>query len=230
MVSLLPLLSLLVRLQIPIQGHVSHAVQTPNPVIPTLISRPRPISMSYHISRVCRPGGLLLHRGYRIEDLAANCSYLEVAYLLLNGNLPTRAHLEEFTSSVLSMMMLHEKLRSFFMGFKDGAHPMAIMVHLPACLLSTCKDGSWSLAIDLSKPGLSALQHIYSAHSANILCPPTHPLTQHTQTRTWAITWASLCNSTNHTQTRTRTHTSWSWSRSRPGPFPPATPSPPPQA
>uniref|UniRef100_A0A7S1N118 Citrate synthase n=1 Tax=Eutreptiella gymnastica TaxID=73025 RepID=A0A7S1N118_9EUGL len=85
-------------------------------------------SCSSVLSYIDGPKGLLLHRGYRIEDLAANCSYLEVAYLLLNGNLPTRKHLEEFTSSVLAMMMLHMKLRSFFQGFKDNAHPMAIMV------------------------------------------------------------------------------------------------------
>lgn len=74
------------------------------------------------------PAGILLHRGYRIEDLAANCSYLELCYLILNGELPSATKLEEFNSAIFHHMMLHEKLRSFFQGFKDGAHPMAIMV------------------------------------------------------------------------------------------------------
>ena len=72
--------------------------------------------------------GLLMHRGYRIEDLAKNCSYLEVCYLLLNGELPSRSELSLFNSAVLSHMMLHDKLRKFFDGFKDNSHPMAIMV------------------------------------------------------------------------------------------------------
>ena len=74
------------------------------------------------------PAGLLMHRGYRIEELAKNCSYLEVCYLLLNGDLPTAQELVKFNAAVLSHMMLHEKLRNFFLGYKDGAHPMSIMV------------------------------------------------------------------------------------------------------
>jgi citrate synthase len=74
------------------------------------------------------PKGILLHRGYRIEDLASNCTFLEVAYLLLNGALPSSKQLIDFRKGVMSHMMLNEKLRSFFTGFKDGAHPMAIMV------------------------------------------------------------------------------------------------------
>ena len=51
-----------------------------------------------------------MHRGYRIEELAKNCSYLEVCYLLLNGDLPTAQELVKFNAAVLSHMMLHEKL------------------------------------------------------------------------------------------------------------------------
>ena len=85
-------------------------------------------SCSSSISYIDGNAGLLMHRGYRIEDLAANCTYLEVCYLLLNGELPTSEELNAFQACVLGHMMLHEKLRQFFDGFKDGAHPMAIMV------------------------------------------------------------------------------------------------------
>ena len=85
-------------------------------------------SCSSSISYIDGDAGLLMHRGYRIEDLAANCTYLEVCYLLLHSDLPTSTELNQFRKAVLSHMMLHEKLRKFFDGFKDGAHPMAIMV------------------------------------------------------------------------------------------------------
>jgi len=80
------------------------------------------------ITYIDGPAGVLMHRGYRIEALAENCSYLEVAYLLLNGELPTAIELMKFEKGVMSNMMLHEKLRKFFEGYRDGAHPMAIMV------------------------------------------------------------------------------------------------------
>ena len=83
---------------------------------------------SSKLSYIDGPNGILLHRGYRIEDLAAHCSYLEVCYLLLNGELPSKTQLYDFQSAVSSHMLLHEKLKSFMSGFKDGAHPMAIMV------------------------------------------------------------------------------------------------------
>lgn len=85
-------------------------------------------SCSSAITFIDGPAGVLLHRGYRIEDLASNCSYLEVCYLLLNGELPTSAALRQFNAAVKSHMMLHERLRSFFQGYKEGAHPMAILV------------------------------------------------------------------------------------------------------
>jgi len=85
-------------------------------------------SCSSEITYIDGPKGILLHRGYRIEDLCEHCNYLEVCYLLLNGDLPTADKLAEFSSAIVHHMMLHEKLRAFFTGFKDGAHPMAIMV------------------------------------------------------------------------------------------------------
>ena len=71
--------------------------------------------------------GILLHRGYPIEQLATKSSFLEVAYLLLNGDLPNPAQKAEFDRGVIHHTMLHEQLRSFFNGFRRDAHPMAVM-------------------------------------------------------------------------------------------------------
>ncbi len=72
--------------------------------------------------------GVLLYRGYPIEQLAKHSSFLEVAYLLMNGELPTQEELDEFTHEINHHTMLHEALRSFFDGFHYDAHPMAMMV------------------------------------------------------------------------------------------------------
>ncbi|GGJ12932.1 citrate synthase [Neoroseomonas lacus] len=71
--------------------------------------------------------GVLLYRGYPIEQLAENSDFLEVCYLLLNGELPNKAQFAEFHKGVTYHTMLHEQLRSFFNGFRRDAHPMAIM-------------------------------------------------------------------------------------------------------
>jgi citrate synthase len=71
--------------------------------------------------------GILLHRGYPIEQLAEKCSFLEVAYLLLNGDLPNTAQMAEFDTGVTRHTMIHEQLRRFYDGFRRDAHPMAVM-------------------------------------------------------------------------------------------------------
>lgn len=71
--------------------------------------------------------GTLRHRGYPIEELALNCTFLEVAYLLLFGELPTRLELEEWTESVKRHTLLSEELKRFFDAFPRSAHPMAIL-------------------------------------------------------------------------------------------------------
>ncbi|MBB5371850.1 citrate synthase [Acidocella aromatica] len=71
--------------------------------------------------------GVLLHRGYPIDQLAENSTFLEVAYLLLNGELPNKAELEKFNSGVMRHTMLHEQIRSFWSGFRRDAHPMAML-------------------------------------------------------------------------------------------------------
>jgi citrate synthase len=71
--------------------------------------------------------GVLLHRGYPIEDLAEKSDFMEVCYLLLYGELPTQAQKAKFTEGVTRHTMLHEQMQSIFRGFRRDAHPMAVM-------------------------------------------------------------------------------------------------------
>ncbi len=71
--------------------------------------------------------GVLMYRGYPVEQLAANSHYIEVAYLLLNAELPTSGELDEFTDSIRHHTMLNESLLRFFNGFHHDAHPMAMV-------------------------------------------------------------------------------------------------------
>ena len=85
--------------------------------------------------------GELLYRGYPIEQLAEQCSYLEVCYLLLNGELPDQQELSEFNSTIQRHTMMRENLRSFFDGFNHDAHPMAMMTGVVASLSAFYHDG-----------------------------------------------------------------------------------------
>ncbi|HEX8841743.1 MAG TPA: citrate/2-methylcitrate synthase, partial [Sphingomicrobium sp.] len=71
--------------------------------------------------------GILLHRGYPIDQLAENSTFMEVAYLLIHGELPNRKELDQFTWTISRHTMLHEQLATFYRGFRRDAHPMAIM-------------------------------------------------------------------------------------------------------
>ena len=71
--------------------------------------------------------GVLLYRGYRIEDLAKNCDFPEVSYLLLEGELPTQEEKDKFVKDITYHTMVHEQLHKFYDGFRRDAHPMAIM-------------------------------------------------------------------------------------------------------
>jgi citrate synthase len=70
--------------------------------------------------------GVLLYRGYKIEDLVEHADFLEVAYLLLNGELPNKTEKDEFDNAVTNHSMLHEQMSRFYQGFRRDAHPMAI--------------------------------------------------------------------------------------------------------
>lgn len=71
---------------------------------------------------------LLYYRGYPIEQLAEHCDFLEVSYLLMNGELPNAAQKQAFTSTIGAHTMLHDQLSNVFRGFRRDAHPMAVMV------------------------------------------------------------------------------------------------------
>src|SRR5210317_2382304 len=91
--------------------------------------------------------GVLLHRGYPIEQLADQSDYLETCYLLLYGELPNPAEKHEFVSIVGKHTMVHEQIRTFFNGFRRDAHPMAIMCGVVGALSAFYHDST-----DISDP------------------------------------------------------------------------------
>jgi len=84
--------------------------------------------------------GVLLYRGYPIEQLAANSSFLEVAYLLIYGELPTTEELKVFEKNIIHHTMIKETMRSFFDGFHYNAHPMSLMIGVVGSLSSFYHD------------------------------------------------------------------------------------------
>ena len=84
--------------------------------------------------------GILLHRGYPIEQLAEQSDYLELCYLLLNGELPSRAEKVKFDDTIRHHTMVHEQLVKFFQGFRRDAHPMAIMCGVTGALSAFYHD------------------------------------------------------------------------------------------
>jgi citrate synthase len=84
--------------------------------------------------------GILRYRGYPIEQLAEKCSFLEVAYLLLNGELPTVEQLEEWNCVVMRHTMIHENVRKFMDGFHHDAHPMGMLISTVAALSTFYPD------------------------------------------------------------------------------------------
>jgi citrate synthase len=116
--------------------------------------------------------GELLYRGYPIEELAQECDYLETCYLLLNGELPTRAQQRDFEYRVTHHTMVHEQMTRFFQGFRRDAHPMAILVGCVGALSAFYHDSldindaehRFVSAIRLiaKMPTLVAMAHKYS--------------------------------------------------------------------
>jgi len=84
--------------------------------------------------------GILLYRGYPIEQLAERCDFLEVCYLLLNSELPNGAEMKEFVTMVSQHVMVHEQLTRFYSGFRRDAHPMAVLVGVVGALSAFYHD------------------------------------------------------------------------------------------
>jgi len=80
--------------------------------------------------------GILQHRGYAIDDLAKKADYLEVCYILLNGDAPTKPQYDEFKKIITNHTMVHEKIAHFFQGFLPDAHPMAMLCGVVGALSS----------------------------------------------------------------------------------------------
>src|SRR5882757_3397327 len=91
--------------------------------------------------------GILLHRGYPIDQLAEHGDFLEVCYLLLHGELPTKAQKDDFDYRVTRHTMVHEQMSRFFTGFRRDAHPMAVMCGVVGALSAFYHDST-----DISDP------------------------------------------------------------------------------
>ena len=91
--------------------------------------------------------GVLLHRGYPIEQLSSKSHFLEVCYLLLYGGLPSAVELDDFETRVTRHTMLHEQMLNFFRGFRRDAHPMAVMTGVVGAMSAFYHD-----SIDVNDP------------------------------------------------------------------------------
>ena len=116
--------------------------------------------------------GVLQHRGYPIEELAGKSHYLEVCYLLLYGELPSAAELEDFENRVTRHTMLHEQMQYFFRGFRRDSHPMAIVCGVTGAMSAFYHDSTdindpWqrevaSIRMIAKLPTICAWAHKYS--------------------------------------------------------------------
>src|SRR3977135_2486975 len=86
--------------------------------------------------------GILLYRGYPIQELAAKSDFMEVSYLLLYGELPTAKQKEQFVYDIIHHTMVHEQISTFFRGFRRDAHPMAIMCGVVGALSAFYHDST----------------------------------------------------------------------------------------
>jgi citrate synthase len=99
--------------------------------------------------------GVLLHRGYPIDQLAEQSNFMEVSYLLLNGDLPDKKNLDSFTNTITRHTMLHEQMATFYRGFRRDAHPMAIMCGVVGALSAFYHDST-----DITDP----IQRMIASH------------------------------------------------------------------
>ncbi len=99
-------------------------------------------SCSSEITYIDGDKGILLHRGYPIDQLAENTDFMDVCYLLLHGELPSPEEKTDFDTNISQHTMLHEQLVRFYSGFVRSAHPMAIMVGVVGALSAFYHDST----------------------------------------------------------------------------------------
>lgn len=112
--------------------------------------------------------GILLYRGYPIDQLATQSTFVEVCYLLLNGELPDKVQYDEFRRAINRHTMVHEQIRNFFNGFRRDAHPMAVMVGVVGALSAFYHD-----TLDIKNPehrAISALRLIAKMPTIAAMC------------------------------------------------------------
>lgn len=112
--------------------------------------------------------GILLHRGYPIDQLAEKSDFLEVCYLLLYGELPTVTEKNQFVKTINNHTLVHEQMRNFFNGFRRDAHPMAIMVGVIGALSAFYHD-----SLDINNPNhrdISAFRLIAKMPTIAAMC------------------------------------------------------------
>ncbi|MFL2661741.1 MAG: citrate synthase [Alphaproteobacteria bacterium] len=130
-------------------------------------------SCSSKITYIDGEKGILLHRGYNIEDLAENSDYPEVCFLLLNGYLPDKHNKEKFMNILTHHTMLHEQILRFYSGFRRDSHPMAVMVGIVGALSSFYPEKTYDFSSEKGKwvavsrllakiPTMAAMAYKYS--------------------------------------------------------------------
>ncbi len=130
-------------------------------------------SCSSEITYIDGEKGILLHRGYEIEELAENSDYPEVCYLLLNGDLPNKKDKDKFIQTLTNHTMLHEQILRFYSGFRRDSHPMAVVVGIVGALSSfypekiydfSSNEGKWVAVTRLlaKLPTMAAMAYKYS--------------------------------------------------------------------
>lgn len=112
--------------------------------------------------------GILLYRGYPIDQLAEKSDFIEVGYLLLNGELPNQDQKTKFIRGINNHTMVHEQIRNFFNGYRRDAHPMAMLIGIVSALSAFYHD-----SLDISKPedrAISALRLIAKMPTLAAMC------------------------------------------------------------
>src|ERR1700686_562623 len=111
--------------------------------------------------------GILMYRGYPIQELAAKSDFLEVAYLLLNGELPSAKQKTQFVSDITHHTMVHEQIATFFRGFRRDAHPMAVLCGVVGALSAFYHDST-----DINDP----YQRMVASHRLIAKLPTIWPM------------------------------------------------------